>query len=154
MGEILKKRLRQARFESPVHEALLNLMVAAAHLRDLHGQAYTAHDVTPAQYNVLRILKGAHPHGYPRCEISERMIERAPDLTRMIDRLEKRGLVERLRSEKDGRHSVTRVTRRGLELVEAMAPTVEAMHKQVAEHLTRKDAQELSRLCEKLYGER
>jgi DNA-binding MarR family transcriptional regulator len=151
MGDILRQRLRQTRFDTPIHEAMLNLLVAAGHIRDLLDRAFDGHDITPAQYNVLRILKGAQPRGYPRCEIGRRLIERAPDLTRMIDRLETRGLVERTRSETDHRHSVTRITRKGLDLLDQITPGVEAIHRRLGRRFPRREALELSRLCERLY---
>ena len=85
MGETLKRRLRQNRFDSAAQEALLNLLVASGHVRGTIDQLFDREHVTPGQYNVLRILRGAHPRGYSRCEIASRMIERAPDVTRLID---------------------------------------------------------------------
>jgi len=153
MGEILKKRLRQSRFESPVHEAVLNLLVAAGHVRTLHDRALERHGLSGVQFNVLRILRGAHPHGYPRHEIACRLVERAPDVTRLIDRLEAQGLVERARAESDRRLSVTRITRRGLELLERVQPDMDAVGRALARRLGPKDARELSRLCEGLYAD-
>ena len=153
MGEILRKRLLQSRFESPSQEAFLNLMVASAHLRERAQRLFETQTITPAQYNVLRILRGAHPEGFPRCEVARRMIERAPDLTRMIDRLERLGLVERGRSDQDRRRSVARITRKGLEQIEHMKPVLDALHRRLSERLSRAEAAQLSRLCEKLYGQ-
>ena len=152
MPTAISRRLIQDRFEGPVHEAVLNLLVAAAFLQEHSERLFAKYEVTRAQYNVLRILKGAHPAGHPRCEIARRMIERAPDLTRMIDRLERRGLVERARSGEDRRQSISRITQRGLQLVERMAPAVAALHRTVSRRLTRPEAAALSRLCEKLYA--
>jgi len=151
MGEPLKQRLKQTAFESPFHEAMLNLMVATAHLRDRIDAVCELHQITTAQYNVLRILRGAHPAGYPRCEIAQRMIERAPDVTRLIDRLEEQGLAERGRSDEDRRLSVTRITPSGLALLGRMQPDVDAVHETLAAKLTPDQARELSRLCESLY---
>jgi DNA-binding MarR family transcriptional regulator len=154
MGELLRQRLHQEDFENATHEALLNVLVASAHVRRRLDGAFEPHDLTHGQYNVLRILRGARPEGFPRCEIAHRMIESAPDLTRLIDRLEKRGLVERARSAKDARLSVTRITRRGLELLDRVQPALNAIHTELAKQLPARDAKELSRLCEKLYGEK
>ena len=152
MGTALAKRLVQSRFESPVQVAILNLLVAASYLQEQNERLLAEHNLSPAQYNVLRILKGVHPEGHPRCEFARRMIERAPDLTRMIDGLERRGLVERARSDHDRRHSITRITRRGLDLIQRTAPATAAIHGLLARRLTRGDLAELSRLCEKLYA--
>ena len=104
----LNRRIRQSRFESPQHEAMLGLLVAAGHLRERIEAVCARHRVTGGQYNVLRVLRGAHPDGYPRWDIARRLIERAPDVTRLIDRLADSGWVERTRSNSDRRLSVTR----------------------------------------------
>jgi len=154
MGEALQKRLRQSRFETPVQEAVLNVMVTAGWLEERLAEALTAHGITPAQYNVLRILRGALPGGYARCEIADRALRRAPDLTRLIDRLEARRLVGRMRSERDRRRSVTRITRRGLELLECAQQSVRAAEAAIGARLTEGESRELSRLCELLYDDR
>jgi DNA-binding MarR family transcriptional regulator len=152
MGTALAKRLVQSRFDSPVQMAALNLLVAAGYLQEQTERLLAEHGLSAGQYNVLRILKGVHPEGHPRCEIARRMIERAPDLTRMIDRLERRGLVERARSDRDRRHSITRITRRGLDLIERAAPATASLHRVLSRRLERGELAELSRLCEKLYA--
>ena len=152
MGTALGRRLVQARFESPVQVAALNLLVAGSYLQEQNARMLAEHDLSLPQYNVLRILKGVYPEGHPRCEIARRMIERAPDLTRMIDRLERRGLVERARSDQDRRHSIARITRRGLELIERTAPAMAALQRMLSRRLSRPELAELSRLCEKIYA--
>ena len=153
MGEAIRKRLQQTHFEDPVHEALLNLLVAAAHVRDTFHRALEKHSMTQGQYNVLRILNGAHPDGYPRGSIAQRLVDRAPDVTRLIDRLEERGLVERVRSTRDRRLSVTRITARGMELVEKIQPNMEKVQHQFGGRFKNGEARELSRLCEMLYAD-
>jgi DNA-binding MarR family transcriptional regulator len=154
MGEVLKRRIRQeAGFASPSQEAMLNLMVAADHLRSLLDRVCEEFGITHGQYNVLRILSGVHPEGHPRCEIAARMLEKAPDVTRLVDRLEAQGLVERARSEADRRLSITRITGKGLALLEEMRPALEGVDRYFAERVSRRDARELSRICEGLYGE-
>lgn len=152
MGEALRRRLRQERFESPTQEALLNLMVAGEYVRERMERLCVAWGITPSQYNVLRILRGA-PDGHPRCEIARRMIDRAPDVTRLVDRLERRGLVERDRSAADRRLSLTRITADGASLVERMLPSMEAEQRHFAERISLRDRRELSRICEGIYGE-
>ena len=149
----MQKRLKQARFESPAQEAMLNLLVAAGHIRERLDRICHEYAITHGQYNVLRILRGAHPGGYPRGEIACRMLERAPDVTRLIDRLEERGLVERGRSDEDRRLSITRITDRGLKLLEEMRPRIEEAHAYFAERVSLRDRRELSRICEGLYAE-
>lgn len=153
MGEALKRRLKQAHFEDSIQEALLNLLVAANDVREQIDRACSDYGVTLAQYNVLRILKGAHPHGQPRGEIAVRMIERAPDVTRMVERLENQGLVERDRSEQDRRLSITRITPKGLKLLDQLRPRIDEVHRYFAERVSLRDRRELTRICEGIYGE-
>jgi DNA-binding MarR family transcriptional regulator len=153
MGDALRRRIQQDRFESPLQEAILNLMVAADSVRDLFDNACAELGITASQYNVLRILRGIHPEGHSRCEIARRMIERAPDVTRLIDRLEKQGFVERDRTERDRRLSISRITPAGLELLNRLEPRVRQVHEQIAERLSLHDQRELSRICEGVYEE-
>jgi DNA-binding MarR family transcriptional regulator len=154
MGEVLKKWIKQAAdFESPAEEALLNLLVAADRVRARLDRVCAGHGLTQGQYNVLRILRGAHPAGHPRCEIVARMLEKAPDVTRLVDRLEAQGLVERGRSDEDRRLSVSRITKKGLRLLEQMEPAITEAGRYFAERVSRRDCRELSRICEGVYAD-
>jgi DNA-binding MarR family transcriptional regulator len=153
MGKALERRIRQERFESPVQEAILNLLVAAGHVRERTERVCADLGITLGQYNVLRILRGAHPAGHPRGEIAARLLERSPDVTRLVDRLERQGYVERARSDEDRRLSVSRITAAGLELLERADPTIRAVQDEVAARLSPRDLAELSRICEAVYGE-
>ena len=77
------------------------------------AEALKPHGVTPTQYNVLRILRGSGEEGLCRSEIMERMIARVPDATRLLDRMEGAGLIERERSQVDRRFVTTRITEEG-----------------------------------------
>jgi len=153
MGKVLRQRLRQARFESTFQEAVFNVLVSSGHLRERIMRVLERHHVTLGQYNTLRILRGAQPAGLPRCEIAPRMLERAPDVTRLVDRLVEAGLVERGRSDEDRRQSIARITRKGLALVERIDPEMTAAFRQMAGRITDREAETLSLLCEKLYEE-
>jgi DNA-binding MarR family transcriptional regulator len=154
MGEILKKRLKQKK-DMPVREEVdLNIRVASALMEDNFEDLTSKFGITGPQYNVLRILKGVYPDGHPRCEIAKRMIDRASDITRLIDRLEKQDLVKRDRTKEDRRMSITRITEKGLKLMEEIAPFVGDAHKQITKNLTNDECRELSRLIEKLYKDR
>jgi DNA-binding MarR family transcriptional regulator len=122
MGEMLRRRLRVKHFTGPGQEAVLALLVAAGEVQMRLDRACAEFGVTAAQYNVLRILKGGPQEGYPRGEISQRMIDRAPDVTRLVDRLEDAGLVERRRSDTDRRLSLTRITAKGAALIGKIGP--------------------------------
>jgi len=151
MGDALRKRIQQESFESPMQEAILNLLVTADYLRQQMDRACAELAITPAQYNVLRILRGVYPKGHPRGEIARRMIERAPDVTRLVDRLEKQALVERDRSAADRR--LSRITPAGIDLLARLAPRLAALESHLAERLSLRDQRELSRICEGVYAE-
>jgi DNA-binding MarR family transcriptional regulator len=137
------------RYESAAQQAMVALLRAAGHLQRELGDACGTHGITSDQYNVLRILRGA-PDGLPRYEIGARMINRAPDVTRILDRLDSRGLVGRARAADDRRLSLTRITRAGLALLDRLDPEVLTVHERFAGGLTAADRKELARLCEVL----
>jgi DNA-binding MarR family transcriptional regulator len=151
MGDALQRRIKQSRFDSPEQEAVLNLFVAANHLRERSERIVTTFGITLPQYNVLRILRGAQPHGQPRSEIASRMLDRAPDVTRIIDRLEEKQLVARDRAGADRRQSITRITRDGLRLLDKIEPAFRESYDELASRLTASECRELSRLCELIY---
>ena len=152
MGEILKKRLKQQKFSSIEQEALLNLFIASNYLHLKIDAICCSFNITLAQFNVLRILKGAHPDGYPRREIIRRMVEPAPDVTRLIDRLIKEGLVERFGSDEDRRLSLARITKKGINLLTKINPEVDKFLSDYSSVLNQKEKETLSLLCEKLYA--
>jgi DNA-binding MarR family transcriptional regulator len=90
--------------------------------------------------------------GYSRGEIARRMVEKAPDVTRLVDRLEQQGLVTRCGSNEDARLSITCITFKGLDLLDRMAADIEAVHDYFAERVSLRDRRELSRICEGLYS--
>lgn len=153
MGETLRQRIKQSKFEGPGQEAMLNLLVAAGHVRQLVDEVCATHGLTQGQFNVLRILRGRHPEGYSRCEIAARMVERAPDVTRLTDRLEVQGLVERVRGSEDRRQSITRITRDGLAVLRRLDRPIADISRRLEQRLSGRDLRELSRLCEHVYGE-
>ncbi|QQS35212.1 MAG: MarR family transcriptional regulator [Ignavibacteriales bacterium] len=153
MGEVLKRRLKQSKFSSNAQEAVLNLFVTSYHLRGKFEEIFVRYGITTPQYNVLRILKGVFPEGYPRCEIIDRMIEPAPDVTRLVDKLIKEKLVERYSSDTDKRYSLTRITKKGLKLLEDILPEVQKLDAVINRKLSADELSELSMLCEKIYGD-
>lgn len=152
MGEALRDRLQQRSFESVHQEALLSLLVCADEFNRRMDAVCQQYGITAAQYNVLRILRGAYPSGHARCDIIKRMIQQAPDVTRLIGRLEKAQLVQRGASEHDGRLSITVITAKGLALLDSMETAVAQIHQDVAERISERDAKMITRLCERLYG--
>jgi DNA-binding MarR family transcriptional regulator len=102
-------------------------------------------DLSSTQYNVLRILRGA-PEGLPCGEIGNRMITRDPDITRLLDRMEKRGLISRCRETKDRRMVMARITPEGLKVVGRLDEPVQAAHRKQLGHLGKQRLRELTEL--------
>ena len=152
MGEKLKKWLKQTKFESLDQEVALNIFVTSYFLRSKHDEVMIKYGLTMPQYNVLRILKGVYPDGHPRCDIISRMIEPAPDVTRIIDRLIKDKLVERFNSDTDKRLSMTRITEKGINLLEKANPEVKALSSYISSTLSNTEKKTFSDLLEKIYG--
>jgi len=152
MGEKLKKWLKQTKFESLDQEVALNIFVTSYFLRSKHDEIMSKYGLTMPQYNVLRILKGVYPDGHPRCDIISRMIEPAPDVTRIIDRLIKDKLVERFNSDTDKRLSMTRITEKGIKLLEKANPEVKALSSYISSTLSNAEKKTFSDLLEKIYG--
>lgn len=118
----LARELKQTRpFASPVQEAVLSIKRTAALLDLRMSELMRPFGVTPTQYNVLRILRGAGTDGLPRCQIQGRLVAPVADTTRLLDRLEKTGLVARARDKDDRRIVTSRITPRGLALLDKMA---------------------------------
>jgi DNA-binding MarR family transcriptional regulator len=106
--------------------------------------------LTGAQYNVLRILRGAEPAGLPCSGIGDRMISHDPDMTRLLDRLEKRGLITRERQTDDRRVVKTRITAQGLSLLKTLDQPVHNLHKRQFRHMRTSRLKTLGALLEEL----
>lgn len=146
----IRERLQQRHFATLADEAVVSLLVAAEHLDQLIAPIWERHGITGDQYNVLRILRGAAPGGHPRHEIARRMIHRAPDVTRMLDRLVREGLVARVRNPDDRRESLATITRAGLARLERIDPDVLVVQTSVTASLRERDLKHLVRLCDAL----
>jgi len=105
-------------------------------------------ELTLHQYNVLRILRGSHPSALPSGEIATRMISRDPDITRLVDRLEKRGLVARIRGRQDRRVVEVAITEKGLELLNGLDEHVDRFPRSMLGHLGPKRLEQLGVLLE------
>jgi DNA-binding MarR family transcriptional regulator len=114
----LQAEIKQTRpFESIEEEAVLNVLRTAELIQGFIAGFLKEFELSPVQYNVLRILRGAGETGATCSQIGERLLTRDPDITRLLDRLEARGLVQRERSSRDRRAVVTKISAAGLTLV-------------------------------------
>lgn len=134
------------RFDSPLQEVYLNLWRTYDRLRALEDELFARFDLTAQQYNVLRLLGAAQPEAVPTLAIADRLISRAPDITRMIDRLEERGLVRRERRAKDRRVVHVGITPEGAQLVQQVAGPLAECHARQLGHMAPSDLRSLSSL--------
>ena len=154
MRNALKARIKQqADFESSAVETMLNILVAADAIRTPLTASARNTTLRRDNYNVLRILRGAGAAGHPRCEIAARMLERAPDITRLIDRLEKQKLVKRAHSDENRRLSVAKISRKGLALIDRIEPDLNKVNRRREEKLSAAKWIVLTSLCKKIYAE-
>jgi DNA-binding MarR family transcriptional regulator len=137
-------------FESPEEEATLNLVRTLDHLQQEFVLLFGEHGVSGPQYNVLRILRSVGGEGLPCQEIAGRMITRMPDITRLVDRLEAAGFVERRRTAEDRRVVLVTITRAGLDVLARLDAPVRELHRRQLGHLSRADLAELNRLLVKV----
>jgi len=138
-------------FDSPEQQAFLNLWRTYDRLRQYEDQLFAQYDVTPQQYNALRLLRAGYPAGLPTLRLAEQLVSRAPDITRLLDKLEQRGLIERVRLSDNRRIVEVAITAAGLELLETMAEGIRECHQKQLGHLS---ADELRRLTELLAAAR
>ena len=135
-----------ARFDSLRQEVFLNLWRTYDRLRALEDELFAAYDLTPQQYNVLRLLKAERPTGVPTIALADRLVSRAPDITRMLDKLEQRGLIGRERPADNRRVVLVKCTPAGVALLEQIAEPLRACHERQLGHMKKADLQNLVRL--------
>jgi DNA-binding MarR family transcriptional regulator len=152
MERTLQAELRQTKpFASREEETLLNLERTADCFRREMQQTLKPFGITATQYNVLRILRGAGQAGLGCSELSDRMVASDPDITRLLERLDREGMVRRRRHEGDRRIVLTVITEAGLQLLETAVPMVDAMLRGLLGHMR---PEELDRLIELLEAAR
>jgi len=134
--------------EAKLFVALLRLSDHLAQDADLLIKSY---GLTGTQYNVLRILRGAGPDGLPCKGIGNRMISRDPDMTRLLDRMEKRQLITRERQSEDRRVIKTRITPAGLEILKKLDGPVDELHKKQFRHLPASKLKALAEAVEEAF---
>lgn len=150
MAKGLRDEIQQTKpFRSSYEEGVLNIIRTASILSDNGAQLFKPFGITPAQYNVLRILKGSEADGMCRNEVRDRMLTRMPDMTRMLDRMEDAGLVERVRDSRDRRHVTTHITTSGKKLLKDLEGVVAEKHREMLGHMSEKDLKMLTELLTK-----
>jgi DNA-binding MarR family transcriptional regulator len=149
----LKEELKQkAPFTSREQEAYLSLLRTTDALETQVEAWLKNFGLTGTQYNALRILRGAGPEGLPCREIGERMITHDPDITRLLNRLEDRGFVERTRAKQDRRIIYGKITPAGLKLLREMDGPIEKYGREMLRHVGQEKLKQLIELLELVRG--
>ena len=137
-------------FRSVEEEAILSIARTAAVMEHAGAEALKPFDLTITQYNVLRILRGAAGEGLCRNEVGERLVTKVPDVTRLLDRMESAGLIVRQRGGEDRRFVSTRITDKGLKLLEKIDRELPAIHGRQLGHVSQKRLRELISILEEV----
>lgn len=149
MTDRLRAEIKQRQPFTRVEEAFLNLLRTANLFEQHHARFFKPWGLTPTQYNALRILRGSHPGSLPCSEVGERMVTPVPDVTRLLDRLEAKGLVHRGRDPADRRVVRVEVSDTGLELLAGIDEPLEEWLAAQLGHLPDGELQRLSELLER-----
>jgi DNA-binding MarR family transcriptional regulator len=148
-GTVARALKQKGAFASREEEVLLGVRIAAARLMEPWDKFLkTTADLTPNQYNVLRILRGSHPTKLPCGDIAERMIARDPDITRLVDRLNRRALVTRVRGRRDRRVVEVGITEQGQQMLRTLDEHVARFPKAMLGRLGPKKLEQLRTLLE------
>jgi MarR family transcriptional regulator, organic hydroperoxide resistance regulator len=151
----LQREIRQRRpFPTVAQEGVVSVMRTADLLRRRMAALVEPHGITVQQFNVLRILRGGGPEGLPTLEVGARMVEETPGITRLLDRLESKGLVRRQRCPKDRRQHLCWITKEGLDLLASLDEPVVTHSQEMLNGLTRQEQSELVRLLERVRAAR
>lgn len=139
-------------FDSPEQEVFLSLWRTYDRLRQLEDELFGRHGLTAQQYNALRLLRSAHPNKLPTLTLAARLVSKAPDITRLVDKLAERGLVDRERPAGNRRTVLVGITPAGLDLVAQLADEVRDCHHRQVGHLRPDDMRSLVDLLRRARG--
>lgn len=137
------------RFDSAEQEVYLNLWRTYDRLRILEDELFSRHDLTAQQYNALRLLRAAHPNKAPTLSLAARLVSRAPDITRLLDKLRNRGLIERERPADNRRVVNIGITDAGVALLDELQEQVRDCHARQLGHLRPAQMRQLVELLKK-----
>jgi DNA-binding MarR family transcriptional regulator len=149
-GKLLKEIHKVKPFDCVQQELFLNLIRTADHLMRGFEELLKPYNLSPTQYNILRILRGSGENGMPCKGIGEHLITRDPDITRLLDRLEARSLITRQRDTKDRRVVSTRLTAEGAKVLRELDKPVVEMHRSQLAHMAEMKITELIDLLEEV----
>jgi DNA-binding MarR family transcriptional regulator len=146
----IEDAIKQKKFQDTWHKAVVNLLFTSNIWRNTESEIFSPFGINPQQYNVLRIIKGKHPKPISPGEIKEVMLDKGIDLTRLVDKLLKLGLVARKISAENRRKVEINISKKGEALLNEIAPLLYSKTSQIKTRITEEEAETLSNLLDKL----
>jgi len=146
----IEEEIKQTKFKSSHQKAVINLIFTASWLQGQQLNFFKPFGITNQQFNILRILKGQHPKTISGTEIKSRMLDKNSDVSRLLDRLATKGLINKQTCPKDKRASDVLITKAGLDILSELDKKQKAIDQVLA--LSEKEAEELSNLLDKVRG--
>lgn len=147
----LEEEIKQSKFKSEYHKLGVNIIYTANWLTHHHGKHCKEHDITPEQFNILRILRGQYPNSATVNLLIERMLNKMSNASRLVEKLRKKGFVERKICKQDRRACDVIITEKGLEVLAELDKLENKWNKELSS-LSEGEAKKLSTLLDKLRG--
>ena len=147
----IEEEIKQKSFKSEYQKLAVNLLFTHGWLISLQKGLFEKHDITIAQYNILRILRGQHPNPLSVNLLKERMLDKMSDTSRLVERLRIKGLLERKTCKQDRRKSDVKITDKGLELLSTLEP-INMQIENTLQTLNNDEAKTLNNLLDKIRG--
>lgn len=146
----IEDAIRQNKFDNQVEKAIVNIIYSYTWLRDTHANILKPYGILMQHFNILRILRGAHPKSMCPGEIKEVMLDKGNDVTRLIDKLVSLGLAERKLCETNRRKMDVDITKEGLELTKKISDELAVISTNIGERISNKEVSALNDLLDKI----
>ena len=143
------EEIKQKSFKSSIEKAAVNLLYTHNWYRDKYKEIYKAYDLKVQHYNVLRILKGSSPKSISPSEIKDRMLDKSPDLTRLLDKLVDKGFADRHLCPENRRKMDVMITKSGEDMLNKITSLHQQLQKEQQKNITEAEAEQLSDLLDK-----
>ena len=147
----LEQDIRQQKFDSEFHKTAVNILFTSSWLYNLNALRLKPYDITPEQFNVLRILRGSHPKALMLADITCRMLDKNSNATRLVEKLRQKGLVSRTVCENNRRQVDISITPKGMRVLGSIDKDSKGWQ-EVLGNISKAEAQELNRVLDKLRG--
>lgn len=149
----IEEEIKQSPFKDRYTKAVVNLLFTQSYLVSRQSKIFKPHELSPEQYNVLRILRGQFPKPTTVSSIQERMLNKMSNASRLVEKLKQKGMVERTECPNDRRQVDILITKRGLELLKLLDDEVKKFNAEII-HLNDEEVEQLNVLLDKLRGEK